>query len=337
MASGTFNAARQSFPFVLISSVVLIALFFVRYFVSPYPIEQPYIEGMPLAEWLTRWSVVHYVWSSMIGFILVVCTGFVVMQLSASFVSVASRNYLPIPIFIIAACGIFVPAEALASYLAAWLLSLATRQFMLTFRKDYRFTEAFKGGFYLGFIPLLYAPAAVLLALIPIVATLYRRSGRELTVGITGALLPILGAWFIDWARGEGVWHLFGEWWRCVAHRGAPLWPTELPVMAIVCGGIIIALYAIALGWFIARRKGMRTRRRKVMIHISVTFLLLALSFALAGSSLTGLPLLAVANSITIPYSFTGRQSVVSSVLYILLIATTLVMNICSLFDIAPL
>jgi hypothetical protein len=208
---------------------------------------------------------------------------------------------------------------------------------MQTFHKDYRFTEVFKGGFYLGFVPLLYAPAAVLLILIPIVTTLYRRSGRELTVGITGALLPIFGAWFVDWALGRWVWHLFGEWWRCVAHRGAPLWPTELPVMAIVCGGAIVALTAIALGWFIARRKGMRTRRRKVMIHIFVTLLLLALPFAAPGSSLTGLPLLAIPIAITTPYAFTGRQPVVSSLLYILLIATTLAMNIYSLFDIAPL
>jgi hypothetical protein len=316
---------------------VLVALFFARYFTSPYPIEQPYTEGMPLAEWLTRWSVAHPVWSGVVVAMLVIWTVFVVTILTVRYAAATSRNYLPIPIFIVIAAGIFVPAEALASYLAAWLLVLATRQFMLTFRKDYRFTEAFKGGFYLGFIPLLYAPAAILLVLVPIVATLYRRSARELTVGIVGALLPILGAWFIDWAMGDDVWYLFGEWWRCVAHRGAPLWPAELPIMAIVCGGAIITLTIIAICWFMARRKGMRTRGRKVMAHISLTILLLVISFLTPGASLSGVPLLAVAIAMAIPYSFTGKQSIVSSVLYILLIATTSVMNICEFLGIITL
>jgi hypothetical protein len=331
----TFNAARQSFPLVVACSVVLVGLFFARYFTSPYPVEEPFAGGMPLAEWLTRWSIAHPVWSGVAVGVLVVWTVFIVAMLAVRHASITSRNYLPIPIFIIAACGIFVPAEALASYTVAWLFALATRQFILMFRKDYRFTEALKAGFYLGFIPLLYAPGAIVLALVPILAVLYRRSARELTVGIVGALLPILGAWFVGWAKGDDVWSLPGEWWRSIAHRGAPLWPAEFPIMQTICGGAIVLLAAMAIGRFAATRLGMRTRQRKVMTHISIAVFLLAASFAVPGASLSGVPLLAVALSITIPYAYTSRQSIVASVLYILLIAMTLAMNISVFFGIA--
>jgi hypothetical protein len=337
MASATFNVGRQSFPLVLTGSLMLAVLFFVRYFTSPWPVEAPFFGGMPLAASLTRWSVAHSGWSGVAGFVLMVWTILIVIQLSGRYVSVNFRNYLPIPIFIITACGIFVSSEALVSYLAAWLLALSTRQFMLTFRKDYRFVEAFRGGLYLGFIPLLYAPGAILLVLVPILSTLYRRSARELTVGIVGALLPLLGAWFIGWAMGGGVWYLFDEWWRLVAHRVAPLRLVRLPITAIVCGGALIALTAIAIGWFVAQRKGMRTRQRKAMTHIALVILLVVLSFLAPGASLSGWPMLAVPLAMAIPYAFTFRQSIVSSVLYIIIIIATLVVNSLALSGISVL
>jgi hypothetical protein len=312
-------------------SMMLVALFFARYFISPYPVEKPFVEGMPLAEWLTRWSIVHTVWSGVVIFLLVVWTTFIVTRLAVRYTSATSRNYISIPVFVVAVCGVFVPAEALASYLAAWLFALATRQFMLTFRKDYRFTEAFRGGFYLGFIPLLYAPGALLLALVPMLATLYRRSGRELVVSGVGALLPTFGTWFVGWASGDDGLGVFRKWWHCVSHRGASIWPTEFPIMAAICGGVIVALTAMALVWFMSKRKGMRTRGRKVMTHLSLAFLLLAVSFVAPGASSSGIPLLGVTSAMAIPYLFTARQSIVPSVLYILVVAAVVVMNVLSL------
>lgn len=332
-----FNAARQSFPLTVTGSVLFTGLFAARYFLAPRPVERPFTGGMPLAEALTRFSIANPGWAASIVFVLLAWIVYIMIQLTVRYASATSRNYLPILLFLITSCGIFVPAEALASYLGAWLLILATRQFVSTFRKEYRFEDAFRGGFYLGLIPLLYAPGAILLTLVPILMSLYRRSGRELTVSIAGSLLPIAGAWFVLWATGSDGWYLFTEWWRCVSHRGAPLYPAEFPILATACGGAIAILAMMAIIWFVANRKGMRTRQRKVMTHISLTFLLLAASFAAPGSSLSGLPLISVPAAMAIPYAFTGKQSIASSILYFLIIAAVFAMNALALFNIRVL
>jgi hypothetical protein len=327
-----FNAARQSFPLTLASSTVLAALVSVRHAVSPYAVETPYTDGMPIAEWLTCWSVEHPVWSGIAVALLAIWTVLIITSLGMRFTSSSSRNYLPIPLFIIIACGIYLSHETLASQLAAWLFAQATSQFMLTFRKDYCFEEAFKGGFYLGVIPLLYAPALILWVLVPFLATLYRRSVREFVVCVAGVVLPTLGAWFIGWVMGDGVWHLFREWWRCVAHHSANAWPTEVSIMAIICVVFVVTLTAMALGWFLWRRKTVRARQRKMISHVVVATLLLTLSFALPGASISGMPLLGVGLSMLIPSAFISRQSSVASLLYLLLVAAVLSINIIALF-----
>ncbi|MDR0907216.1 MAG: hypothetical protein LBM63_01185 [Rikenellaceae bacterium] len=333
----TFNAGRQSFPLTVTSSVVLVALLFARYFASPYPAEtlSP-VGGMPLAEWLCLWAMSHPVWSDVALVVVVVWSAVIVTMLATRYVAPTSRNYLSMPVFVITACTVF-PPQALPAYLAAWLLALSTRQFMQTFRKDPRFTEAFKGGFYLGFIPLLYAPGAILWLAVPIVANLYRRSARELTTALVGVVLPVLGVWFVAWATGGDAWQLFEQWWRAVmTHSGTSLVFSELPTATLVCGGIVAPLTLIALVWSAKKRVEMRTRGRKVMTHVWITIVLLLLSFGLPGATFSGLPLLAVALALTVPpYSFAGRWSVVASVLYVLLLLATLAMNALPLLDIS--
>lgn len=331
------NAAQQPFSVTVIGSGIFSALFAARYFIAPAAIEKPFTGGMPLAAALTGFSVSHPVWATAIVFLLLAWIAYIMIQLTVRYASATSRNYLPIPLFFAAACGIFVPAEALASYLAAFLVVLSTRQFISAFRKDYRFQEAFRGGFYLGMIPLLYAPGIVLLALIPTLMTLYRRSGREFVVSIAGALLPFAGAWFILWASGEETWTLFTELWRCLSVRGAALYPAGIQVMAAACGLMILALVAMGIAWYLGNRKGMRTRQRKVMAHISLTFALLAASFAAPGSSLSGLPLISVPAAMAIPYAFSGRQAVVSSVIYLLITGTVFAINLFALFGFGAL
>lgn len=325
------NAARQPFSLTLFISALLLAVFAVRRFVMPYPAETASAAGMPLAEWLSGFSDANPGWNAAIFLLLAVWTPYVLIQLTVRYASAISRNYLPVTIFIIAACGVAVPGETIASYGAALLLALATRRFISSFRRDMRFEDSFLGGFYLGMIPLLYAPGAILLLSIPLLANLYRRQRRELAVGIIGALLPVAGTWFLSWASGKGGWFIFTEFWRSVSEYGG-FTASGMPVTAFVCAGLAGLLAAIAVAWYLSNRKGMRTRQRKVMAHISLTLLLAALSLAAPGSSLPVLPLISVPVAMAIPYAFTGKQAFASSLVYFLLISTVLALNLLPLF-----
>lgn len=329
-----FNAAKQPIGVIMAGSGILLALFAVRYMRVPYPVEKAVSQGMPLAGWLARFAAENPGWAAVCVLLLVLWTVYAMVPVTLRYTPATSRNYLPIAVFIAFACGIFIPGEALAAFVCALLLMLATRRFISVFHKEYRFQEAFLGGFYLGLIPLLYAPGAVLLILVPALMNLYRRSGRELTVSVIGALLPIAGAWFVLWAEGHNALFLFAEWWRCVAVRSIFL-PTRVPIVATACVGLLLILAMTGIGWFAANRKGTRTRQRKVMTHISLTFGLLLASAAVPGTTLALLPLIAVPTAMVIPYAFTGRQAAVASVIYCLIICVVLTLNVLPILGIA--
>ena len=330
-----FNAARQPFSVSAVISLLLAVLFAVRYAAEPYSFEASFTGGMPLTAALTRFSM-EYPWpAALITVVIVVWILFITVQLTVRYASATSRNYLPVQLFIITACGITVPVEALASFLAAWLLVLSTRQFISSFRKEMRFEEVFRAGLYLGFIPLLYAPAALLLLLIPVAMSLYRRSARELTVCVAGALMPVPGAGFLYWACGESPSFVYRELWRCVSERPALPFPAEIPIVASVAAGLVAALVLIAVVWFLSHRKGMRTKQRKMMAHVSLMLLAVILSLPVPGSSPAVVPLAAVAAAMAVPYSFSGRQAGISSLLYCLLLVAVLTLNLAPVLGIS--
>lgn len=325
------DAARQHFSLALISAAVIAALAGTRYLAAPYPVEMLTSQGMPAADALTRLVSADRGWGAATIFLLIALTAYIIIQVTVRYSSATSRNYLPMPVFAAAACGIAFPPEMAASYLAALLLALSTKQFISTFSKEYRFQEAFRGGFYLGVIPLLYAPAILLLPLIPIAMGLYRRSVRELIVSIAGGVLPFAAAWFITWGAGSGEWYIFTELWRCLSGGGAaalPTTPAVSPILALCCAVLVAVLALAGIGWFAANRKGMRTRQRKVMVHISAAFVLMCASLAIPGSSLSCLPLAAVPAAMAIPYAFSGKLTVASSLLYFLILGAVFALNL---------
>lgn len=327
------NAAKQPFSLTLFISAAMLALFAARYSFAPGPAE-PVAEGMPLAAWLARFSSANPGWNSAILLVLAIWIPYILLQLTIRYASATSRNYLPVVLFTVIAFGIVIPGEALASYGAALLSALAARRFVSTFRRDMRFEDSFIGGFYLGAIPLLYAPGAILLLLIPLLMNLYRRHVREIAVSIIGALLPFAGAWFVLWAEGNGRWFIFTEFRRSVLEGTGGSAFASLSVTAWVCVGLAAVLAVTAVGWFVRNRKGLRTRQRKVMAHISLMFLFAVLSLASPGATLSALPLISVPVAMATPYAFTGKQSAFSSIVYFLLLAAVVALNLAPLFGI---
>lgn len=329
-----FNAARQSFSFSAVISGLLAALFAARFFNVPYPFETPFTGGMPTAAAITDFSVQFPYLSAAITLLLLLRILFVVVQLTVRYSSATGRNYLPVQFFVMAAYGIVVPVEALAAFIAALLLLFSTRQFISAFRKDYRFEEAFRAGFFLGLIPLLYAPGLLLLLLVPAAMSLYRRSFRELTVCTIGALMPVPAAGFIYWAAGENPDFIYRELWRSVSESPLLQYPESVPIVAAVAAGVLAVLVLTAIVWFMMHRKGMRTRQRKVMGHASMLFAIMVLSLLLPGSSTSAAPMMAVPIAMAVPYAFAGRLALSSSILYCAALSVVLALNLLPILGI---
>lgn len=331
----TFNAARQPFFLSATVSVTLAVLFAVRHAIAPGPVELPFTDGMPVAAALTRFSTAHPRLAMAAASVILLWIVFVIVRMTVRYSSATNRNYLPFQFFVITACGIVISGEALASFAAAWLLVLSTKHSIDSFRKNFRFEDAFRAGFFLGTIPLLYAPGVLLLPLIPIVRSLYRRSPRELAVGSVGALLPVPAAGFLYWAFGEDSSFIYRELWRCLSERPAVQWPGQIPVTALAVAALVIAITVAAVAWFLAHRKGMRTRQRKIMGHVSFMLLLILASMSIPGASPSVVPLLATGVAMAVPYAFFGKQALAWSIVYCVVLAAVLVLDLAPVLGVS--
>ncbi len=328
-----FNASRQSFPASAAICILMAALFVARYSIAPYPLEAPFEGGMPLAALLTRFSA-EWPWiAAVAAALIVVWTLLVVVQLTVKYAPAASRNYLPAQIFLVGAAGVVISGEAPAALTAALLLVLAMRQFVFSLHKEYRFSEVFHAGFYMGLIPLLYAPAAVpALAAVVAALSIYRRSGREAVVCFAGFLLPVPAAGFIHLATGAEGDFIYRELWRCTVeqavHQGV------IPYSAAGVAALPVILALIGIIRVLGHKKSIRKTPYKFIRHTSLVLLFAAVAATLPGASVSLAPLGAVLCALCIPYAFQGKQAIASTVIYCLIVATVSALNLLPLLGI---
>ncbi len=251
-----------------------------------------------------------------------------VVQLTIKYAPAASRNYLPAQIFLVGTGGIVVSGEALASLIAAWLLTLAVRQFVFSLHKEYRFTEVFHAGFYLGLIPLLYAPAAVLTLPVAVAAlSIYRRGVREAIVCLAGLVLPVLAAGFIHWWAGQPLWFVFSELWRCIVDRPGTMAGLP-PYSAVAVAVLVLMLTLVAIFWVPGHKKSVRKTQYKFIAHTSLVLLFVLATAAIPGTSTTLAALVAVPCALCVPYAFPGKLATISTVIYCLVVAAVLALDL---------
>jgi hypothetical protein len=334
------NASRQSFPVSAVICVLMAALFVARYRLAPYPVEAPFEGGMPLAVALTRFSVAHAGWAAALGAVVVLWTLLVVVQLSVKYAPASSRNYLPPQIFIITAGALAISGEALAALFAALLLTLATRRFVSSFHKGYDFPEVFHAGFYLGLIPLLYAPAVVPVVAIAIAAlVIYRRTFREGVVCLAGLFFPLPAAGFIHWALGDGGGFIYRELWQCtLAPRPvAGQMPEWAATVAGLTGVLVVSLALVGIIWVAGHKKSIRKTPQKFIGYTSVVLLLLAGSAVVPGTSTTLCALVAVPCAVSVPHAFAPGVSRLSTVIYCLILAAILALHLPPVLGVSAL
>lgn len=328
------NASRQSLIVSAVICVLLAALFVARYLLAPYPAEAPFEGGMPLAAALARFSTTMPWLSTSLAVVIVVWTLLVVVQLTIKYAPAASRNYLPAQIFLIAVGGTVVSGEALAALTVAWLMALAAQQLVFSFHKGYSFPELFHAGFYLGLIPLLYAPAVIVVLPATLTAlTIYRRSGREAIVCLAGLALPVPAAGFIHLATGAEGGFIWRELWRCLSEaRVQEQFP---PYSAVAVAVLVMILALIGIVWALGHKKNVRKTQYKFIVHTSFVLLLVVASACVPGTSTTLAAFAAVPCALTIPYAFQGKAAATSTVVYCLVVVAVFALNLLPVLGIS--
>lgn len=277
--------------------------------------------GMPPANILDSFATDRPVWATAIGGAIAVLTLGLISQLAIRMAPGASRNYLPIQVFVVAACATGAPS--LVGLAAALFTVAGMRRAAMSMHKQMRLESVFRAGLFFGLAALLYPPAAVVAAVMtPATLVIYKRSGREWIAGLVGLWLPFALVSFVHWALGTGpVGELVGsprELWASVATASG--WLAGIPFGSAIVGGSVIAFGAVAVVCGLGMRKGVRTTPRRFMVSVSILFVASLASLAIPGSGPDALPMIGVGAACATPYGFTGRRATVSAVAYFLMV-----------------
>ena len=164
---------------------------YVRLSLNPMPIE--------LAEtaFLPRWIEVAA------AIFMLLATSIVVERISVKMGALRGFSSLPIPIYMIVACGIFATPNALTASVASFLSAMGVMLLLHAYNHFGSKNSVFFAGLLLGATSIIYPPSVVFVLLLVVAVVQSPLNWRQSVVGFTGWLMPILAASYCYWYAGN--------------------------------------------------------------------------------------------------------------------------------------
>ena len=204
---------RQPLPVATFTFLVVVIVAFVRAWVTQrFAGEIPAVSA-PLGYYTAAFRLSWPLLSAAASIVMLFVAGFLIGRSSVRAELYATRCFLAMPLFGVVSCGVLLSSDYLTQSLTLLLLALASRNYYNSFHRHYCFDRMFRGSLYVGLIPLLYAPGAGLLLLIPLVVLLFRRTLREAVVARTDGAVVTTALYFatLDAHARHGGEDLFGR------------------------------------------------------------------------------------------------------------------------------
>mgnify|MGYP002562475959 CR=1 FL=1 len=240
----------------------------------------------------------------------------------------ATRCFLAMPLFGVVSCGVLLSSDFLTQSLTLLLLALASRNYYNSFHRHYCFDRMFRGSLYVGLIPLLYAPGAGLLLLIPLVVLLFRRTLREAVVALSGAILPLFFAGFIHWAAGGRFDGPVRQVAAAITSDSGYRFFDGNTLFSLIAWGVIFFLLICSAAGVLLDIRTLKTKPRNILFYNLYVLCVVAGIYFVPYSSPVTLTLAAPAAATLIPVVLTKFNSAAASMFYTVLILLSLVLGL---------
>jgi hypothetical protein len=170
---------RKSALMAILLLVAILVAVAVRYVVSPFELE--------VSDCEYRERIISIV----LAIFLFLCGGIVEGKMLPR--SGLSSGYctLPIPLYGVLACGVFIAPNLLATAAASLAFAMAMHLLLRSLHSAEEKDSVFFAAILLGATTLLYPPCVVLVGVIPLAVFILALSLRQLLLMATGYLLPL--------------------------------------------------------------------------------------------------------------------------------------------------
>lgn len=196
---------RKSTLMATILLAVIVVAAVLRYWFAPFSVEVA-DSGAHESAWLVVISVFLYMGNALLQEKILSRSGLASNQCS-----------LPIPIYGLLACGIFVAPDMAASSIASLCFAVAIYLLLRSLQSIEETDSVFFASILLGATALLYPPCIVLAAVIPIAVVTLALSLRQALLMIVGYMVPLFVTSYIVWYRGGGFFDVCNKLFSALA------------------------------------------------------------------------------------------------------------------------
>lgn len=335
----------RSFFKTIFYFVLLAAVFWGSAWFSPssgamisLPVDPHYFDDrtLPLvrviAGWVMRWPSLGIILSALLVFV----NSFFITRIVIRNVVLLEKTYMPSIIYLLVSSGYFnSPLSVLpllSSLMVLTSLDLAFKTFQIKGLASGRWLSV---GFFLGAAATFYAPALLLVILLPIALSIFRLFDlREWVSALAGWFLPVFFCAYFVWMAGGSISAFFEGLVTDLSEKVEWPSPGMLNSFEWTFIGALGLLFCMSLFLFFRRMRSYKLKSLKV--YFFFLWMLVAISavmiFMPAGS-LFQLPLLAIPLAVIIPTFFNSRKAAfVSNFLYVLMIGCALIIHLLPFF-----
>lgn len=319
------DLSRQPLPFALLLLAAIVAAAFAAALPSgPFAVAAEAVPA-PLGRYVHEATVRWPLLSGILAGWLVFAAGYRIGRSALRYGLHPHYNYTGLSLYAVAACGLALSADYLTQALTLSLTAGSVLHLYRGFHRHLCFDALFRGAFRCGILPFLYAPATVLVVMVPLALVLFKRTLREATVALSGLLLPMLLLCYASWALdSDFLAPVHGLAAAIAEHRPMlffdPADPLRPATFLYGIAALLLLASVIAFGF----ERGLRFKQRRLFLFNLWLLPLCAGACLLPAGDAATASLAAIPFATLVPMLLTRPRNLFWGVLYLLLTAGTL-------------
>lgn len=227
---------------------------------------------------------------------------------------------MSIPLLGAVAATITVSGDYLVTSAATILTLLAVKYIMRCIMRTGSYGDLSLSMLCFGALPLVFAPAAVVYAAMPLLVLAVKAKWRDWTVAVVSLAFPLFACCYVSWFRGEEFLAPALRLCESVTEPSGYAFLRTLNPAGLALIGVILTMAFCAVSLIISDRYSLKVKSRAAMRFNALLALLLCGLFFLPSGTATIFALVAVPASILMPLIFVRMGTGFTELLYRLLL-----------------
>lgn len=314
---------------VALTCLLLLALFAVRAFTVPYPLELAPVQTTPLGLLIDKLIPADSIACGVVSVLMMMICSVLAAGMISREASLPVRTFLPLVFYLLTGAGLVFFRTSVAVPVAAMGLIVATELFLRGYRRSYQFDKLFRAAFAFGLIPLIYSPALLLLPAFFVALIIFQRTIREVIFSFIGFLLPAALCSFCWWTADYDWGYFLSETFGAV-RRTDWIWSSyDTWHIVLIAGASLLALNVVAatVAAAIAMRN-MRNRTRRLFAYSLYLFVTIPFMSFLTSNMTSMLLFLAFPVSFLATLFYVAVNNRLARILYMTTLGAVVALNI---------